>query len=91
MSGRDSPLKPTENMEVTGEDILAKLRQQVSAASMLAHHNSITSPNKSPTSYYNNIHNNNILPHNHLFDRLNSLLQAKMRRDVVSCILNILL
>ena len=83
LTERDSPIKPPEGMEVSGEDILAKLRQQVSAASIMGHHNTVTSPSKSPNSYYNNnVHNNNVLPQTHLFDRLNSLLQAKIKRDV---------
>ncbi|XP_045110439.1 protein dead ringer homolog isoform X2 [Portunus trituberculatus] len=82
MGGRDSPLKPDGGVGggvVEGEDILAKLRQQVSAASIFsqaAREGGLgsTPPPGSP----NNNNNNN--GHN-LYDRLHTLLQAKMKRE----------
>ena len=80
--GRDSPLRPGTGNGIEGEDILAKLRQQVSAASLinhhyghLNHHNHLTNASPPPDSpLHTNGHN--------LYDRLHTLLQAKMKREV---------
>ncbi|XP_066949141.1 protein dead ringer homolog isoform X9 [Macrobrachium rosenbergii] len=82
MGGRDSPLKPVGGA-LEGEDILAKLRQQVSAASLFTHaRESVLSGSSPPrTGSPNHINNNNNNSHN-LYDRLHTLLQAKMKREV---------
>ncbi|XP_066949133.1 AT-rich interactive domain-containing protein 3C-like isoform X2 [Macrobrachium rosenbergii] len=81
MGGRDSPLKPVGGA-LEGEDILAKLRQQVSAASLFTHaRESVLSGSSPPrTGSPNHINNNNNNSHN-LYDRLHTLLQAKMKRE----------
>ena len=83
--GRDSPLRPSAGNGLEGEDILAKLRQQVSAASLMNHHygghlnhhpnhlNNSSPPPDSP------LHSNG---HNAIYDRIHTLLQAKMKREV---------
>ncbi|CAL4122149.1 unnamed protein product [Meganyctiphanes norvegica] len=77
--GRESPLRtPGGCSLVEGEDILAKLKQQVNAASLFNHaRENLNSPPRT-TSPTNN--NNNSNGHN-LYDRLHSLLQVKMKKE----------
>ncbi|KAK4290096.1 hypothetical protein Pmani_036985 [Petrolisthes manimaculis] len=89
--GRDSPLKPDMSM-VEGEDILAKLREQVSSAttnllplpptthspSLLHHHHHHHHHNNNNFNNNNNNNNNNV---HSLYDRLHTLLQAKKKTE----------
>ncbi|KAK8393005.1 hypothetical protein O3P69_013204 [Scylla paramamosain] len=83
MGGRDSPLKPDGGVGggvVEGEDILAKLRQQVSAASIFSQAAREGGLGSTPPPGSPNNNNNNNNGHN-LYDRLHTLLQAKMKRE----------
>ncbi|XP_042222820.1 uncharacterized protein LOC121867130 [Homarus americanus] len=79
LGGRDSPLKPGGGVP-EGEDILAKLRQQVSAASLFtAREGGVLGSSPPPPGSPNN--NNSINNGHNLYDRLHTLLQAKMKRE----------
>ncbi|XP_063872327.1 AT-rich interactive domain-containing protein 3B-like [Scylla paramamosain] len=92
VGGRDSPLKPDMSM-VEGEDILAKLKEQVSSATttLLPPSTALPPPTHSPSHNLNNNHNstnnNNANNNNNnnsvhsIYDRLHTLLQAKKKTE----------
>lgn len=83
--GRDSPLRPPPCSE-SGEDILAKLRHQVSMASH-REGSGVSPPETSPlvhlggNPFLNNLSNLNNNGQSEIYSRLNALLHAKMKHN----------